>query len=58
MTPKCCENCSQLNSKGGCGHFNVCGRWRAWFREEWRRIRAAAAKIKEGKDDKGRTKDL
>lgn len=50
--PKCCEGCNSLNKGGGCWRYSECYRWRAWFREEWDRIRIAAAKIKMRRDKK------
>lgn len=52
MTPKCCENCEHLGADGGCkDKGKECYKWRAWFREEWSRIRRAVEFIKKSKKE-------
>lgn len=38
-----CEACPY--NRGGCA-FEKCGRWVAWFKQEWRDIRTAARLLK------------
>lgn len=50
--PDCCKNCNSLTHEGYCmADFRTCAKWRAWFREEWDKIRRAADLIKKSKKE-------
>lgn len=54
MTPECCIKCKPNNVEGreNCPAAQSCVRWRKWFREEWDKIREAAALTIENREER------
>jgi hypothetical protein len=50
--PDCCQNCGSHTPTKDCNaDGKACVRWRAWFSEEWKRIRKSGAEIKQRREE-------